>query len=62
MNKSLVVLALIGLLVFAGCGQKTTTTQEQKAAPTTATASPEVEEANQQFVPDSSDVQIGEMI
>ena len=59
MKKALLVIALVTLLIFAGCGQKAAT-DEKKAAATVQTA-PELEEANQQFI-GSDTVEIGEMI
>jgi hypothetical protein len=60
MNKAFLVLALVGLLVFAGCA--TAPEAGQKIAAGKATTEPVVEEAAQGLVSEQDTVEIGEMI
>ncbi len=60
MNKALVIFAIIGLLVFAGCAPTQPVQPVVKKAPTVA--EPELKEATKGIVAETDTVEIGSMI
>lgn len=62
MNKTLIVVAILGLFLLAGCSGTTTVTSDKNVVANTAASADPVQEASNNLVNTSDNVQIGEMV